>query len=171
MDPAAYESLTPAERTCLRASLGRTNEEVAQILGVSPNTVKTQLVNARRKLGSPPKGAAALGLVAWEQAREHHPFRVSPKRVMVDPPDAGHEAATGTEAVHEERATFDFGEAASRPGPPVHSEVPQDDLTNRLQILWQLARLVLAVITTVLLAGPLSEGYQGFANLIYPYTH
>jgi DNA-binding CsgD family transcriptional regulator len=45
--------LTPRERDCLSwAALGRTYQEIAGVLDVSPRTVEHYLAVARRKLGA-----------------------------------------------------------------------------------------------------------------------
>ena len=61
--PAMVEALSPRELDVLRrAALGRTNDEIAVDLGLSPRTVERHLSNAYSKLGVAGKAARAAAV-------------------------------------------------------------------------------------------------------------
>lgn len=64
--PADLGRLTPRETDVLRlVGVGATNLETAAELGLSPETVKSYLSSAMRKLGSPNRTAAARAALQW----------------------------------------------------------------------------------------------------------
>jgi PAS domain S-box-containing protein len=67
-DPRPATTLTPRERELLRlVALGSTGEQIATELALSPETVRTHLRNARRKLGARSRAhAVALALQRGE---------------------------------------------------------------------------------------------------------
>lgn len=101
-----FEKLTAMEQRCLSAALGRTTDQIADELGISPNTVKTHFQSVRRKLGPLPKGDLARAYAAWST---DHPFRTSSSGAMVDAvvtESAEPASETGAAELREERATF-----------------------------------------------------------------
>ena len=68
--------LSPRQKECLSwASMGKTSQQISQLLGVTPRTVHLHLENCRRKLGAentPHAVAKAirLGLIALEGPTE-----------------------------------------------------------------------------------------------------
>jgi DNA-binding CsgD family transcriptional regulator len=63
MSAVACPELTPRERAVLaHVADGRTNAEVAQVLGISPLTVRKHLENAYEKLGVHTRTAAVAAV-------------------------------------------------------------------------------------------------------------
>lgn len=101
-----FERLTAMERRCVAAALGRTTDQIASELGISPNTVRTHLASVRRKVGPLPKGDLARAYAAWST---DHPFRTSPSEAMADVVDVRPPVpASGADIaeLREERAVF-----------------------------------------------------------------
>ncbi|MES3100507.1 hypothetical protein [Sphingomonas faeni] len=73
------------------------------------------------------------------------------------------------DAFHEERAVFDFGRA-SIPHPTLLAEEPRNRLTPLVRMLI-VAGLAVLVVAIILLAFPLSESFQRFADLLDPPKH
>ena len=172
MDRAAYDSLTPMERNCLRlAHHERKTEHIAHELGIAASTVNTHIFAARRKLGGLSRLTAADQLRTLEARLASLPDaggvgptgelelgggrltgEEAPPQTVSRPPLSIAEITT-TEAtlstpteVREERATFVFDDIAPRPG-------EQDHHGTALQrVLMILAMAVL--IGLILVAAP-----------------
>lgn len=150
MDRAAYDSLTPMERNCLRlAHHERKTEHIAHELGIAASTVNTHIFSARRKLGGISRLSAADRLRRYEEAivadstplptpspgfapalpRIADVFPTPPLSLsrpsvpMAEMPTAGADPGSPTE-VREERAAFVFDVAAPTPGGQVHDDTP-----------------------------------------------
>jgi DNA-binding CsgD family transcriptional regulator len=150
MDRAAYDSLTPMERNCLRlAHHERKTEHIAHELGIAPSTVNTHIFAARRKLGGISRLSAADQLRRYEDAATSgpglrtvaakgsitvppQPFEAPPaapqpqsrpSMSMAEMPIAAAHPETPTE-VREERAAFVFDVVARPPGGQDHADTP-----------------------------------------------
>lgn len=172
MDRAAYDSLTPMERNCLRlAHHERKTEHIAHELGIAASTVNTHIFAARRKLGGLSRLTAAdqlrtlearlaslpdpggfgladeLGFEGDRMAREEAPPQTvsRPPLSIAEIPKPEATLSTPTE-VREERATFVFDDIAPRPGGRDHHG------TALQRIMMILAMAVL--IGLVLVAAP-----------------
>ncbi|WP_380782952.1 helix-turn-helix transcriptional regulator [Sphingomonas sp. R86520] len=172
MDRAAYDSLTPMERNCLRlAHHERKTEHIAHELGIAASTVNTHIFAARRKLGGISRLTAADQLRTLEAglaplphsggtgltdelefesdrlAREEAPPQTvsRPPLSIAEIPTIEATLSTPTE-VREERATFVFDDIAPRPGERDHHG------TALQRVLMILAMAVL--IGLVLVAAP-----------------
>lgn len=139
MDDCAFEKLTAAERGVLRAALGRTNDGVATVLGISPATVAAHMLSARRKLGSPPRGEASRLFVEWEQATQKPP---SPYPTMVAPNFARHPVDADAELVREVRSPFVF---LDHPEPVAVTAAPPAEATPLLRFVLVLTLVVLTL--------------------------
>jgi DNA-binding CsgD family transcriptional regulator len=101
------DTLTEAERRVLRSALGRSNDEIATLLGVSPSTVAAQILSARRKLGSVSKNDAARRFAAWEELQQK---QTKPFSVMADSGPAADEGDADEVLIRDTRTPFLFAE-------------------------------------------------------------
>jgi len=139
MEDCSFEKLTGAERSVLRASLGRTNDSVAAMLGISPSTVATHMLAARRKLGSPPRGEAARRFVEWEEGRRK-PTRPIP--TMEATPAIGDPIDADAELVREMRTPFVF---LDEPAPAARLSAAPDQVLPMLRMVMLLTLVVLTL--------------------------
>ncbi len=173
MNSDPLDSLTPSERLVLSALLEhRDQKAIARELDLSPETVKTHLRNAREKTGIRTSFALAR---AFAEREGHTPGRGIPRQggEFGDPPPASEGSArrsgmtTGREAAfNEDRLTFDFedtGFRARQPGKPKGGNRPK-----ALPRLFMVAGLALLLAVIILLALPLSESFQRFADVLDP---
>lgn len=170
------DSLTPTERLVLRSLLeNRDQKAIARELKLSPETVKTHLRNAREKTGIRTSFALAKALADHDP---HPPERVIPLQVggpfppfgLSDP--ASSQAGRpdrNDDAFHEERAIFAF-DRSSIPHPVFPAEERRNSLTSMPRMLTTTG-LALLVIVVILLAHPLSESFQHFADVLDPPKH
>lgn len=169
------DSLTPSERSILRQLLKeRDQKAVARTLGLSPETVKTHLRNAREKCGADTSFALARAFALHEGATPL--WGITPEGGE-DPDPVGGRSVGSTPTVSEDersdevreaRTSFAFhedpetGAAARQP-----RDVASGTVVRRLSMI---ALLVLVLALLIILAFPLSESFQRFANLIDPPT-
>lgn len=137
MEDCPFETLTGAERGVLRAALGRTNDSVAAILGISPSTVATHMLAARRKLGSPPRGEAARRFVEWEQG-QRKPTKPIP--TMEAAPTIGDPIEADAELLREMRTPFVF---LDQPAPAARLSATPDQVVPMLRMVLLLTLVVL----------------------------
>jgi len=169
MEANKLDLLTPSEKKTLRQLLvDHDQKAVARTLGLSPETVKTHLRNAREKCGYASSFALARALIAHERST---PFQgIPPKGGGPDgdvagrfaPPDAKAPAVHHDDELREERTVFTFTDRCDH-APPARSE---SDKTIALKRLLLVGALVLILIVAIILAFPLSESFQRFANAI-----
>jgi len=172
MMPDPLDSLTPSERLVLATLLDhRDQKAIARELDLSPETVKTHLRNAREKTGIRTSFALARALAEHE--------RRTPNRGMplpgggtgavekADGGAAGRPATTdaGNAAFHEDRTIFDFEEVSFQPG---GSKPTEEGGAKALRRLLMIAGLTLLLIVIILLAVPLSDSFQRFADVLDP---
>lgn len=171
----SLDSLTPAERAVLGSLLhNRDQKAIARELGISPETVKTHLRNAREKTGIKTSFALAKAL------SEHvgpppewgMPRRGGGAPLRKDSTDAASSRPEGADrngdAFHQERAVFDFDlTPLPHPIPPVAEKRNELSSVTRMMIV---AGLAVLVAVAILLAFPLSESFQRFANVLDPPT-
>lgn len=177
MDSSAFDSLTPGEAAVVRLLLqARDQKTVARELGISPETVKTHLRNAREKTGASTSFALARSFAHWEAS---HPFRVIPSNVVdpleplrSSPAPTRRPADVGTEridemAFRETMVEFDYELRSSK------AERGDDGRTEVLPAyrLLLAGALALMLIVIILLAFPLSESFQRFADVLDQPTH
>lgn len=175
MHPTNFESLTPSERTILRELLReRDQKAVARVLGLSPETVKTHLRNAREKCAADTSFALAKAFARHEGAPPRWGIPLDGGEAEADIPLIdGSQAAQGEfEAEHEEfredRTSFVFD----------HETLPLLSAQSRLQAdhdvslrrLLKIGVLVCILMLVIILAFPLSESFQRLANVIDPPT-
>lgn len=161
MENERFELLTRAERDVLDAALGRTNEQIAHLLAISPNTVAVHLLAARRKLGSPSKGDAARAFQAWKNANQK---LTRPSLVMVDKPAIGKELPAGRERVEEAKTPFQFLEVPEPASLPETAHARSrflEDLTLALLV-------VTLVLASIRYLPDLAQRAQQAANIIDP---
>lgn len=142
MNDAQFESLTQAERGVLRAALGRTNEQIGTLLGISVNTVAAHMLAARRKLGSPPRGDAARAFYAWEASNQNSP---SPSSVIGFEHGSLEPLGTGDDVLHENRTPFVFVDA-NEPATSQHDAAGSVFESNRIMMILVGVTLLLAAI-------------------------
>jgi DNA-binding CsgD family transcriptional regulator len=172
MIPDKLDSLTPSERLVLFTLLDcRDQKAIARELDLSPETVKTHLRNAREKTGIRTSFALARALAEHDR---HTPDRVMPHRGggNVHPKPVIESAAEHPEisaerdaAFHEDRMIFDFEEPAFLSLPSVPTEGKRPKALSRLLMI---AGLTLLLILIILLAVPLSDSFQRFADVLDP---
>lgn len=157
-----FEQLTPAEREVMRAALGRTNDQVAHLLGISSGTVAAHVLSARRKLGSMPRGDVARGFQAWEASQQNLPRRFPP---MVGGGATENERPAASEPVRDARTEFVF---LDQPVPAPISE-PQHDRNRSYE------RIVLVLLAVCLIMACFhylpdwAERAQDIGNILKPY--
>lgn len=174
MDTSAFDSLTPGEAAIVRLlAHARDQKTVARELGLSPETVKTHLRNAREKTGAPTSFSLARAFAAWEAS---HPFQVIPPQgvdaseetwIIPTPTQRSGkaEAANGDDgAFRERRVTFDH-EMTDR---PVVGHAAGPGSTDPLRRLLLAGALALIIALVLILAFPLSESFQRLADVIDP---
>lgn len=175
MSPDRIEALTPSERTVLRKLLDeRDQKSVARSLGLSPETVKSHLRNAREKCGAPDSFSLAKALAAHEGSP---PEWVIPPRggepasfpsAKTQAVESVHELeATAVDQVSEERALFVFAEAIGRTPPSEHERKPSNGYGGFSRLL-AATGLAVMIILIIILAFPLSESFQRLANALDP---
>ena len=168
MEVTQLDLLTPSEKRALRQLLvDHDQKAVARSLGLSPETVKTHLRNAREKCGCTSSFALAKVLIEYEQAT---PFRgIPPQRgewiaalgpIPVQPARKFAMGRRGDE-IREERTAFSFADLHD--DPPARSG---RDGTAALKRLLLTGALILVLIVAIILAFPLSESFQRLANAI-----
>ncbi len=176
MDTPRLDSLTSSERTVLRVLLrARDQKAIARELNLSPETVKTHLRNAREKTGIGTSFALARAFADHDAPPpergiprpEGEPWGIDSAIPM--PSMRPGRADRNGDAVREERAVFTFDQA-SIPIPPVRQTEKRNALTAWPR-LGTIIALVLLLTIVVLLAFPLSESFQRFANVIAPPQH
>lgn len=169
----ALDSLTPGEKLVLRMLLRhRDQKAIARELGLSPETVKTHLRNARTKTGVRTSFALARAL----SDREPPPLgsgmprtggvRAAPGADSDDEARRSDDPEERLMVFREDRAAFEFD------GPPyqpfrvaVLEGCPRPRLLARLLMV---AGLTLLIAVIILLAAPLSDAFQRFANVLDP---
>lgn len=161
MDESAFESLTAAERGVLRAALGRTNDAVAAILGISPSTAAAHMLAARRKLGSPPRGEAALRFAAWEAHQQKSP---SPFPPMFEPRGAEQDTETDADLVRDARLPFVF---LNQPAEVARPTVTSDQVLPLLRTVMVLATVVL-ILACIRFLPDLRERAEEVGRVIDP---
>jgi len=171
----SLDSLTPTERAVLQSLLhNRDQKAIARELGISPETVKTHLRNAREKTGI--RTSFALAKALSERVRHTPEWGMPRAGGGAPPPDVSTDVASSRpegadrngDAFHEERAVFDFDLTPfPHPIPPVVEKRNEFAWATRMMIVVGLAVLAIFVI---LLAFPLSESFQRFANVLDPPT-
>jgi DNA-binding CsgD family transcriptional regulator len=175
MEPINLDSLTPSERTVLRELLKeRDQKAVARALGLSPETVKTHLRNAREKCGTGNSFALAKAFALHEGSPPR--WGITPERGEDWPHigDMGEGQAQAasmddrSDEVREARTPFAFQEDSDvRAAAKQLQEAASGTALRRLSMI---AALVLILTLLIILAFPLSESFQRFANLIDPPT-
>ena len=174
MNIKAIDSLTPTERRVLRLVLTeREHKVVALKLGLSPETVKSHLRNAREKCGASTSFSLARALAdhesapppAWGIPSQGGDAFLPGAANFGEPEDVGGKALEG---VAEQRMPFEF-DAADAPRASITVEKTGRGPTPLMRLL--LAGLVaLIMILSVILAFPLAESFQRLANVIDPPT-
>lgn len=169
----ALDSLTPSEKLVLRTLLHhRDQKAIARELGLSPETVKTHLRNARTKTGVRTSFALARAL----DDREPPPPGSGMPRPGGAPTASDVDSDDGTRrsddpeerlmVFQEDRAVFEFD------GPPHQSfrvaALDGRPLSRPLVRLLMVAGLTLLIAVIILLAVPLSDAFQRFANVLDP---
>lgn len=167
------DSLTPSERTVLRELLQeRDQKTVARSLGLSPETVKTHLRNAREKCGADSSFALAKAFALYEGAP---PGRGIPSDgggasaasdVKEGASEAGEALNDRSDELREARTPFVFEQEflTRSTAEPLQERAGHVGVQRLLMI----AALVLFLVFAIILAFPLSESFQRFANLIQP---
>lgn len=175
MGPSNLDSLTPSERAILRQLLKeRDQKAVARTLKLSPETVKTHLRNAREKCGAGTSFALARAFALHEGSTPlwgitpdggGNPESIADREVGSKPTASEDERS---DEVREARIPFAFHEdleiraAARQP-----RDVASGTVIRRLSMI---ALVVFVLALLIILAFPLSESFQRFANLIDPPT-
>lgn len=140
MDENAFQGLTTAERNVLRAALGRTNDAVASHLGLSPATVRNQMLSARRKLGSPPRGEACRQFTLWEAAK-HKMLKPEPQMPMAPEPLALEKGDAELAMIEDHRTPFDFLDQSKAN--------PTGESTEQILRLIKIVLVLVAVVLTL----------------------
>ncbi len=176
MESHPFDSLTPSERNVLRVLLReRDQKAIARQLNLSPETVKTHLRNAREKTGVRTSFALARAL-AEEEA--HPPERGIPRLEGEPAPTRSvtnessrrpEEPDPNDDAFHEKRAVFDYGQS-SFTAPAPWEEKKRNSLTASTRMLITTGLGILLVVL-IILAFPLSESFQRFADVLDPPKH
>lgn len=178
MSPDQIQSLTPSERSVLRKLLEeRDQKTVARALGLSPETVKSHLRNAREKCGARDSFSLAKALAAHEG---HPPIRVipfdggeqdGPQTVRSKPIEGIFETgrAQVTSSISEERSLFIFADGAGQRVNSEHEREASEGAKGGPRLLIAFGIVVL-IMLILILAFPLSESFQRLANAIDPPT-
>lgn len=174
MHATIFDSLTPSERAILRELLRQRDQKcVARELGLSPETVKTHLRNAREKCGADTSFALAKAFALHEGAppRWGIPLDGGGRSVGSDASEAmpaDGDADGDRNEVREARTSFAFDRDRTLPptAQATREETNRDGLRRMLAILG----IVILLIVVIILAFPLSESFQRLANEIEPPT-
>lgn len=170
MDAHRFDNLTPTQREVLRLAADHSNSEIAQVLGLSRETVKTHLARAKMRLDGMHRGAASRALRELEVTRATTapgvpPSEVNPTRgIARDAPDeALPMQASGKDSpdpdahsVCEPRAFYDVG-CSMEPAPATQTRFHAQTLGDRLQCM-ATATLKLSIAILVMLS--VAEGIQ-----------
>lgn len=176
MAPYPLDSLSPSERNVLRVLLReRDQKAIARQLNVSPETVKTHLRNAREKTGVRTSFALARALAEHEA---HPPEGGIPRfEGEPSPPPSITKGSSKRpegldqdgDAFHERRAIFDYGPSSFMvPAPWEEKKRNPLPASMRMLIVTGMGILLVALI---ILAFPLSESFQRFADVLDPPKH
>jgi DNA-binding CsgD family transcriptional regulator len=175
MEPHPLDSLTPSERNVLRMLLQeRDQKAIARQLNLSPETVKTHLRNAREKAGIRTSFALARALAEQEshppeEGIPHPGGQPAPARSAINQSSKRpEEPAPHDDAFHEGRAVFDYGQSLfTAPAPLVKKRNSLPASTRMLIVIG----LCILLVVLIILAFPLSESFQRFANVLDPPKH
>lgn len=176
IEPHPLDSLTPSERNVLRVLLReRDQKAIARQLGLSPETVKTHLRNAREKTGMRTSFALARAL----SEREAHPPEQGIPRPEGEPLPARSiteeaskrpgEADLSDDAFHERRAVFDYDHSSFRISLPGRAE--KRNPLSAFKRLLIVAGIGLMLGALIIIAFPLSESFQRLADVLDPPKH
>jgi DNA-binding CsgD family transcriptional regulator len=176
MESHPLVSLTPSERNVLRVLLReRDQKAIARQLNLSPETVKTHLRNAREKTGVRTSFALARALAEHESHPPERGITLSeggpaPTRsTKNEPSKRPEESDLNDDAFHERRAVFDYGQS-SFTAPAPWEEKKRNSLPASMRMLIVTGMGFLLVVL-IILAFPLSESFQRFANVLDPPKH
>lgn len=179
MSPRQIESLTPSERSVLRKLLEeRDQKTVARALGLSPETVKSHLKNAREKCGAQDSFSVAKALAEYEG----HPPRWGIPFGGGEPDGREAAMAVSIESIYgtkpkpissgisEARSLFLFANGAEQAVVSDQAREKPKGVNSIPRLLITLS-VTLLIILIILLAFPLSESFQRLANAIDPPPH
>ncbi|SFR80519.1 response regulator transcription factor [Sphingomonas jatrophae] len=152
-----YDQLTPRQRECLRLAYYRLRyQEIAHELGLSPETVKTYLRQAREALGASSTLAAAQ-ILSEREGVPPPPKGGYPAMGIAPPPPIREKKPSAVEAterlsMREERLVFEPS-VFTHPAPPSPTfRVAAEHGRQRLRQLDGWGRIVTSIVLTLLLA-------------------
>ncbi|WP_144037244.1 hypothetical protein [Sphingomonas sp. TZW2008] len=165
------QKLTKREYEAVRMYLEQGHRgRAASKLGISENTLKSQLASARRKLQMPDHVIA--GLIFPDRAGPHprrvnppHPRRVNPEWVMEErapPPLSGSPPDDGSGG--------DVPLEGERISPILFRWSRRNDLTTKSRLI-AIAHLTVAIFSSYVLAFAVFDGMQRVADQLNPISH